>query len=81
MFVNAPVPNVPFSVVVAVSPAIVADVPQAKPLTVGLAPPVAVMSPFSCAVVAVTEEADEVVTVGAHADVVNEDEIAPYEVP
>ena len=53
------------SVVVAVSPPDNPEfVPQAKPRTVGPAPPVAVMLPLSTAVVAVTEEADWVVTVG-----------------
>ena len=77
-FVNAPVPKVPFSVVVAVSPPeSVEAVPQAKPRTVALAPPVTVIFPFNVAEVWPTDEADWVVTVGTQADVVNEDEIAP----
>ena len=49
-FVKAPVPKVPFSVVVAVSPPESDEfVPQAKPRTVALAPPVAVIFPFRVA--------------------------------
>ena len=71
--VNAPVPNEPFSVVVAVSPPDSAEfVPQAKPLTVGLAPPVAVMFPFRVAEVWPTDEAADVVTVGTQGEVVKE---------
>ena len=73
--VKAPVEKLPLSVVVAVSPPErLVLVPHAKPLVVGLAPPVAVMLPFAVAVVAVREDADWVVTVGAlvHALVVKE---------
>ena len=70
------------SVVVAVSPPeSPVSVPQAKPRTVASAPPVAVMFPFNVADVWPTEEAAEVVTVGGPTSVVNEAEIAPYEVP
>ncbi|MFA6095291.1 MAG: hypothetical protein WC767_00380 [Candidatus Paceibacterota bacterium] len=57
---KVPVPNDPVSFdVVAVSPPeSEAFVPQANPRTVALVPPVAVIFPFSTAVVAVTEEAD-----------------------
>ena len=81
--VKAPVPKLPFSVVVAVSPPLsVETVPQAKPRTVGPAPPVAVMLPFRVAVVWPTEDADWVVTVGEEqAEVVNEAEMAPRPVP
>ena len=64
--VNVPVLKEPFSVVVAVSPPDSAELlPQAKPRTVAFAPLVAVMLPFNVAAVAVTDEADWVVTVGA----------------
>ena len=79
--VNAVTPTCAPSVVVAMTVESVESVPYAKPDCVAFAPPVTVMSPFSVAVVAVTEEAAEVVTVGAHAEVVNDDDIAPYEVP
>ena len=81
--VNAPVPNEPPSEVVAVSPPESSVfVPHAKPRVVAFAPPVAVMLPFKVAVVWVTDEGDCEVTVGrAHADVVNDAEIAPIEVP
>ena len=82
--VKAPVPKgwPAVSVVVAVSPPeSVETVPHAKPRTVGPAPPVAVMLPFRVAVVWPTEDADWVVTVGLHAVVVNEAEMAPRPVP
>jgi hypothetical protein len=63
--VKVPVPKLPASVVVAVSPPLsVGEVPHAKPRTVELAPPAAVMFPLSIAVVEPTEEAALVVTVG-----------------
>ena len=56
---NAPVPKEPVSLeVVAVSPSMVELVPQAKPLTVALEPPVTVMFPLKTAVVVETDEAD-----------------------
>jgi hypothetical protein len=65
VFVNAPVPKEPLSVVVAVSPPDRLElVPHAKPRTVGFEAKVAVILPLSVAPVAVTEEADCVVTVG-----------------
>ena len=64
--VKAPVPKLPFSVVVAVSPPESAElVPQAKPRTVALAPPVAVILPFTVAEVAAKFVSAWVVTVGA----------------
>ena len=81
--VNAPVPNgcPTVSVVVAVSPAIVALVPHAKPRTVAFPPPVLSMVPLSVADVCPTDEADCVLTVGLHGDVVNDAEIPPRPVP
>jgi len=68
--VNAPVVKLPFSVVVAVSPPESPEfVPQANPRTVAFSPPVAVMFPLRVAAVAVTEDADWVVTVGAQGEV------------
>lgn len=67
MSVNAPVPNgwPTVSLVVAVSPPDNDEfVPHANPRTVTFDPPVAVMLPLRVAVVAVTLEADCVVTVG-----------------
>jgi len=61
---NAPVPNEPFSVVVAVSPPErFALVPQAKPRTVGFGEPMDVMLPLRVAVLEVTDVASWVVTV------------------
>ncbi len=56
--VKAPVPKgcPAVSVVVAMVVAIVALVPYAKPLTVALDPPVAVMFPLRVTVVAVSED-------------------------
>ena len=55
--VKAPVENVPFSVVVATPVVKLELVPQAKPLTVAEAPPVAVMLPLRVAVVCPVTEA------------------------
>ena len=65
--VYVPVPNDPDSVVVAMVVARVADVPYANPRVVAFEPFVAVMSPLSVAVVAVMDEAAEVVMDGAAA--------------
>ena len=67
MVLKAATPKEPVSLeVVAVSPPESAEfVPHAKPRTVAFAPPVAVILPLRTAVVAVTDVADEVVTVGA----------------
>ena len=63
--VKAPTSQLPLSVVVAVSPPDNAEfVPQAKPLTVALAPPVAEIFPFKVALLDVTREAASVPTVG-----------------
>ena len=62
--VKAPVPVCDPSVVVAITVARDESVPYAKPCSVASAPPVAVMLPLRVAVVAVTDEAAWVVTVG-----------------
>jgi hypothetical protein len=62
---NDPVPNVPVSVVVAMTVFSALSVPYAKPRTVEEA--VALMTlmlPFNTAVISVTDEAADVVTVG-----------------
>ena len=64
--VKAAAENDPDSVVVAVSPPLrAALVPYAKPRTVGLTPPVAVIVPLAVMDEPATEEAAWVVTVGA----------------
>lgn len=79
----APVEKLPDALVVATTVERFETVPYAKPRVVGVAPPVALMVPLAVAVVCVTDDAADVVTVGAVAQalVVNEDDIAPYPVP